>query len=103
MQFITVSKQVIGRKWGASDLGFIPIVGGVAKESVQAGIKETVQNSAKEATQTIAKKSINDLPSNVQDIYKKYEKMDGGEKFQDNIRKVVRVKGMIICLKIQGI
>ncbi|MFD1901048.1 ribonuclease domain-containing protein [Enterococcus termitis] len=59
---------------GASGLGFIPIVGGVAKKSVQAGIKETAQSSAKEVTQTIAKKSINDLPDNVQDIYKKYEK-----------------------------
>lgn len=63
---------------GASALGLIPGIGGLAKEGVQAGIKESAQSAAKEAAQQATKnipaKSLNDLSDNVQDIYKKYDK-----------------------------
>ncbi|GAB2023327.1 hypothetical protein RyT2_24030 [Pseudolactococcus yaeyamensis] len=69
----------------ASGLGVIPFAGGavkegvqsLAKEGAQSAAKETAQNSAKETAQQAAKnipaKSLDDLPDNVQDIYKKYD------------------------------
>ncbi|ECB9834720.1 hypothetical protein FL863_06490 [Listeria monocytogenes] len=90
---------------GVSGLGFIPIVGGVAKETVQAGIKETAQNTAKETAQKVD-------PNKLTHIFGKAEhNLDGFlKKFNGNKEKAylsienatqsyVNKKILVACLR----